>query len=142
MRPVFETFRNELASMGFRRHRTRRWIALIALLGLLFQQFAMATYSCPLERDDAANAAAMAQTPPCRSPDMNDKARCEQHCHPLAQTTDHATPPTVPAALLPATTWLRDAGTTRIDLAEFIECAIDARATAPPLTVRYCTFQI
>ena len=128
--------------MRFRRHRTRRWIALIALLGLLFQQFAMASYSCSLERDDFTNASVTSQTPPCRSPDMNDKARCQQHCHPLAQTADHAMPPTVPAALLPPTTWSRDAGMIRIDLAEFVECAVDAHANAPPLTIQYCTFQI
>jgi hypothetical protein len=124
------------------RRRHRRWIALIALFGLLFQQLAMAAYVCPLERDGVASVAATSAMPPCRSPDTTDKARCQQHCHPVAQTSDHATPPTVPAALLSATTWSREARTIRIDLPESIACEVDAHATAPPLTIQHCTFQI
>lgn len=125
--------------MPFRR-RHRCWIALIALIGLLFQQLAMAAYVCPIDSADAATDAAV-QMPPCHAPDTSDKSRCHQHCHPLAQTSDHGSAPTVPAALLPATTWLRApavvAGNREI-------CAehIDARSTAPPLTIQHCTFQI
>lgn len=128
--------------MLVRRRRLRRWIALIALFGLLFQQLAMATYACPLEQDGAATISAASTMTPCQSPDTTDKTRCQQHCHPLAQTSDHATPPTVPAAVLPATTWWRDASTIRIDLPESIACEIDAHETAPPLTIQHCTFQI
>ena len=124
--------------MPFRRRRC--WIALIALLGLLFQQLAMAAYVCPVDNGSAATGVSL-QTPPCHAPDTSDKSRCHQHCHPLAQTSDHASAPAVPAALLPATTWLRApavvAGNHEI-------CAdnVDARSTAPPLTIQYCTFQI
>jgi len=124
------------------RHRHRRWIALLALLGLLFQQLAMAAYVCPLELGGQASVVATAMMPPCGSQDTTDKTRCQQHCHPLAQTSDHATPLTVPAALLPATTWSRDASTIRIDLPESIACEIDAHATAPPLIIQHCSFQI
>jgi hypothetical protein len=127
--------------MLFRR-RHRRWIALIALLGLLFQQLAMAAYVCPLEPGRVARASAATQMAPCQSPDTTDKARCQQHCHPLAQTADHAPALTVPPALLPATTWSRELQTTRIDLPEPIACDVDARATAPPLNIQHCTFQI
>jgi hypothetical protein len=121
------------------RSRHRRWIALLALLGLLFQQLAMAAYVCPLESREAESIAAT--MPPCGTPDTKD-TRCQQHCHPLAQTSDHASPLTVPAALLPATTWSREARTTRIRLPESLACGIDAHTTAPPLTVQHCTFQI
>ena len=126
--------------MPFRR-RHRCWIALIALLGLLFQQLAMAAYACPVDGKDVASAAAT-QMPPCHAPDTADKSRCHQHCHPLAQTSDHGSAPTVPAALLPPTTWLRapSAGATRT--AESIARSTDARGTAPPLTIQHCTFQI
>lgn len=128
--------------MLFRRNRHRRWIALIALLGLLFQQLAMAAYVCPMERGDVASAGAKAEMAPCQSPDMTDKARCQQHCHPLAQTSDHASAPTVPPALLPATTWSREFHAKHVDLPERIACDIDRRATAPPLNIQHCTFQI
>ncbi|HET7064146.1 MAG TPA: hypothetical protein VFI49_07685 [Rudaea sp.] len=125
--------------MPFRRHH-RCLIALIALLGLLFQQLAMAAYVCPADGGDIASDVA-AQTPPCHSLDTADKSRCHQHCHPLAQTSDHASAPTVPAALLPATTWLR-APAAVTGKQEVCADNIDARSTAPPLTIQHCTFQI
>jgi hypothetical protein len=126
--------------MLFRRRRHRRWIAFIALFGLLFQQLAMGVYVCPLESGDPSAVAAMTQ--PCGSPDTPDKSRCDQHCHPLAQTSDHATPPTVPAALLPPTTWLRTPLAIRVHLPESPACEVAAHAAAPPLTIQHCTFQI
>lgn len=128
--------------MLFRRRRQRRWIALIALLGLLFQQLAMAAYVCPLDRAGVATANATSQMAPCQSADPADKARCQQHCHPLAQTLDHAAPVTVPPALLPVRTWSRELHTTSLGLPERIACNIDQRATAPPLNIQHCTFQI
>lgn len=127
--------------MPFRR-RHRHWIALLALIGLLFQQLAMASYACPIDNGDTT-AAVASQMPPCNSPGTADKSRCHQHCHPLAQTSDHASAPTVPPALLPPTTWLRapvvDATALR---AESATCDIDARGNSPPLTIQHCTFQI
>ena len=126
--------------MLFRRHRHRRWIALIGLLGLLFQQFTMATYACPLEHGGATTLDVVSQLPPCHTAHAQDKARCHAHCFPQVQSPDHASPLTVPA-MLPATTWLRvpDAPAPRHHLAER---AFAARATAPPLTIQHCTFQI
>ncbi len=125
--------------MLFRRRRHRRWIALIALLGLLFQQLAMAAYVCPLESGDGGNITASSDIPPCHTSD--DQARCHQHCHPLQLSLDHPSNPTV-AALLPATTWLyepvhRNRGGNRA-----ISFEVIARATAPPLNIQHCTFQI
>ena len=127
--------------MLFKRRHHRRWVAVVATLGLLFQQLAMAAYVCPLERSAGASDTVTTEMPDCQSPDTTDKAQCQQHCHPLAQASDHATPPTVPMALLPATTWPREFPA-RIDLPSSIGCDIDARATAPPLTIQHCTFQI
>jgi len=121
------------------RFRRRRWIALIALLALLFQQLAMAAYACPL--DGGSTDQVVSQEPPCHSPAATDKSRCHQHCHPLAQTSDHASAPTVPPALLPPTTWLRHSAAV-VDRAAIIACHVDAHRTAPPLNVQHCTFQI
>jgi len=123
-------------------YRHRRWIALIALLGLLFQQLAMAAYACPVDGAGTASVSE-AQLPPCHAPGTADKARCHQHCHPLAQTSDHATAPTIPPALLPPTTWLRAAAFIATDRTTVSNArGIDARGTAPPLTIQHCTFQI
>jgi hypothetical protein len=123
------------------RRRHRRWIALIALFGLLFQQFAMTVYACPLDGPGSTVIATASQLPPCHSPNSPDRVRCHEHCHPLAQSADHAPLPSVPAAILPATTWLREPGALSISY-DFVACAIEARATAPPLTIQLCTFQI
>jgi hypothetical protein len=127
--------------MPFRRHRHRPWIALIALFGLLFQQLAMAAYSCPLERDATAAAAAVSN-PPCHQANTTDKARCHEHCHPLTSSSDHSSPPTVPPAILPPTTWDRSASWQNAVGWHDIVRDVVARATAPPLNIQHCTFQI
>ena len=126
--------------MPFRRHR-RRWIALIALLGLLFQQLAMAAYACPVDSNSAAGSIAAAQMPPCHATGTADKSRCHQHCHPLAQTSDHAATPPVPPALLPPTRWLRESIALACGRA-FTERRVQVHGRAPPLTIQHCTFQI
>lgn len=127
--------------MLFRR-RHHRWIALVALFGLLFQQWAMATYVCPNQGEGASTISAMSPMAGCQPPDAPDKTRCQQHCHPLAQTSDHASAPTVPPALLPATTWSREFHATNIRVLNRRARDVYARATAPPLTIQHCTFQI
>jgi hypothetical protein len=124
------------------RQRHRRWIALVALLGMLFQQIAMAAYVCPAEMGGVAGGTVSDfQAPPCHSPATLDKSRCHQHCHPLVQTSDHESAPTVAAALLPPTTWLRHCVRVAGRLAPSAH-AHDARNNGPPLTIQHCTFQI
>ena len=122
-------------------NRHRRWIALLALLGIFFQQFAMAAYVCPIDQSRAGAATSAAALPPCHSAATSDKSRCHQHCHPLAQSVDHVSVPALPAALLPPTTWLRHAIAVS-NAGGFYTHAIEARSTAPPLTIQHCTFQI
>ena len=130
--------------MPFRRHRLRCRIALIALFGLLFQQAAMATYMCPMETPTAAMAIATAPAMPnCPPSDTTDQARCAQHCHPvLTLSADNTVAASVPPAMLPVTTWPREFDTAHVRPFESSVCGIDARATAPPLNIQHCTFQI
>lgn len=123
------------------RYRHRRWIALIALLGLLFQQVAMAAYFCPAEMATPAMAMS-ADMPDCEQAAHEDKARCESRCHPQAVSSDHAAQPPVPPALLPPTTWLRGAARQSKGFAAAPVCEVAARAAAPPISIRDCTFQI
>ena len=130
--------------MPFRRHRLRRRIALIALFGLLFQQVAMAAYICPMEVPATAKAiATAANMPNCPLADTKDQARCTQHCHPiLTPSAADNVAATVPLAMLPATTWLRGFATVNVRRFGSIAHGIEARSTAPPLTIQHCTFQI
>ena len=122
----------------------RRWIALIALFGLLFQQLAMASYLCPLEQTPARPHHASTKQPPCHAPatpPADDAVRCAQHCSPVTPSADHAPSPTVPA-LLPATTWQPALVLACFAPRGHVASEIRARATSPPLTIRDCTFQI
>jgi hypothetical protein len=122
------------------RPRHRRWIALIALLSLLFQQVAMASYVCPNESGSPGGISTTAKLPPCHAGVATDKARCDQHCSTLPPSSDHPPMPTVPA-LLPLTVWLQIPQAAC--MAERVNSAsVDARSTAPPLTIQHCTFQI
>jgi hypothetical protein len=127
--------------MSFRRRRHHPWIAFIALFGLLFQQLAMASYACPLDGNAAATAAAVSN-PPCHQFNTPDKARCHEHCHPLTSSSDHSAPPTVPAAILPPTTWNRTASWQIVTRWNDVDREAVARAAAPPLNIQHCTFQI
>lgn len=130
--------------MLFHRHCLRRRIALIALLGLLFQQSAIAGACplCPLGRGSMSSIAAESMMPPSHTHHPADKARCQQHCHPQAQTLDHESAPTVPLALLPTTTWLRQFATAGTGSLQPVAFAVDACATAPPLNIQHCSLQI
>lgn len=120
--------------------RRHRWIALVVLFGLLFQQLAMASYACPIE-SHAATASAVSK-PPCHETGAVDQVRCHQHCHPQTPAPDHSPPLLVPPAHLPPTTWER--GAFRRDEADHYDVTreVVVRATAPPLTIQHCTFQL
>jgi hypothetical protein len=122
------------------RTRQRRFIALLALLGLLFQQVVKATYACPLGQSGDPMSAS--SSPPCHQSGAADRVRCHTHCHPLQASSDHPPNPTVPAAILPPTTWLRAAARRSDSVHQNFRRDVIARATAPPLTIQHCTFQI
>jgi hypothetical protein len=122
------------------RHRHRRLIALLALFGLLFQQLAMAAYACPMDQDGVM--AAAASKPPCHESATPDRVRCHSHCHPQQASPDRAPTLTVPAAILPPTTWVRAAAWHSTTFRDETTCEVTARAAAPPITIRNCTFLI
>jgi hypothetical protein len=127
--------------MPFRR-RHHRWIAFLALVGLLFQQLAMASYVCPVESGASTAVMTPAKVPPCHvSGSSTDKARCQQHCFPQPLSPEHPPMPTVPA-MLPATTWLPVPDDCLLQTHGMSVSRLVAKATAPPLTIQHCTFQI
>lgn len=123
--------------------RRRRWIALFALLGLLFQQFAMATYLCP---QVAAALASADAPPPCHAQDRaahdaSDPGRCREHCSPTSGKVDQAPALTVPPALVPATAW-EIAPPRIVPSADRDHAQRLGNAHPPPLNVRFCSYQI
>lgn len=130
--------------MNFRRRHHRLRIALFALCGLLFQQFAMAAYVCEL--DGAADRAATAAgpLPPChQEPQANDKARCHAHCHPTVASPDASPQLTVPPSAIMACTpieWVTQVALPIVAAGPMPR--LRACATSPPLSIAYCSFQI
>lgn len=129
--------------MSFRRRHHRLRIALFALCGLLFQQFAMAAYVCEL--DDAANQATVAAdpVPPChQEPQDQDKARCHAHCHPTVASPDASPQLTVPPSAILASDPIEWVKQVALPIAAGPMPLLRACATSPPLTIAYCSFQI
>lgn len=87
--------------------RTRLRLALLAVLALLFQQVALASYLCSPADMPASN---IAMNTHCdvmpmvdgESPTKANPALCTQHCAQQTSTMRDARLPTVPPLLLPA----------------------------------------
>ena len=133
--------------MGRRHHR---WIALIALIGLLFQQVVMASYLCPVEQSGRALFAMqeILDQPPCHADTAlieaidSDLARCHQHCQPTVSSTDTMQSLAAPAALTLPAFWTDPALIRLVVTASPPDPSVDPHAGAPPLSVRFCSFQI
>ncbi|MBX3688920.1 hypothetical protein [Dokdonella sp.] len=130
--------------LSFRR-RHRRWIVLVALFSLLFQQFALARHLCAFEMAVPVQHEALADEHACCHPTASiatdETLLCAQHCSAVTPAPDHPPAPGVPV-LLPPTSWILPLAA-RLD----VPCGHDqlelrARATAPPLNIRDCSFQI
>ena len=76
------------------RRRHRLATALLALAGMLFQQFAMAAYVCRFEQA-ALRGEPERDAMPCHD-ERSDRSRCVEHCHPTAASAAHAPLPQVP----------------------------------------------
>lgn len=123
--------------MSFRRRP--RWLALLALIALLFQQVALASHFCA--PDDVPPPASLAEAH-CHAAEPAAAAlTCAQHCSQLVPAPEQPTTPTVPL-MLPVTTWLLPLALDGALATAAPAADIHARATAPPLNIRDCSWQI
>ncbi len=128
----------------FRSRRRRLQIALIALCGMLFQQWSLAAHLCVIESSTPPMAAQTAQHAPCHADAVPTTAQtllCAQHCSAVTPSPDLPPVPGVPP-LAPLSVWptLSLLSTPDCGLRAAVE--VEARATAPPLSVRDCSYQI
>jgi hypothetical protein len=123
----------------FLRYRHRRWIALFALMALLFQQLAMASYLCPQEQ--SSRSVAVEAVAPCHASKLVETPLCHEHCYPTAASPDHTPVVNIAAALLPVTVWVRECAGSTGNRMQALAVLID-RVHPPPLTIRHCSFQI
>ena len=131
------------------RHRHRLRIALCVVLGLLFQQLAVAAYACPL---DQVPAALEAMSERCADMDMDvgivmdmasaqdNPALCEAHCAPDVYTpADHATL-SVPALALPLPGFAPVLATAAGQIA--VQAEIPFARSDPPPRLLFCSLLI
>ena len=123
-----------------RRATRRRWIALIVLLCLLFQQVAVAAYRCQIEVPAAPTASTM--MPGCHdmAPAPADaRGLCAKHCHPDQARTADPGKLSVPALALPP---LRPSLVVRHAATPVPLTDVRIARSDPPPRLRYCSLLI
>jgi hypothetical protein len=131
------------------RRKYRTLTALIALIGVLFTQLAIASYVCPGIRGGrdsgsmAANPPPMQSMPDCDQPDPSDSALCLAHCQDAKTSLDkHDVPAVSPAAVI-VSSILTALAPSRLDrLSDVDRDFLLLRITSPPISIRHCCFRI
>lgn len=126
-------------------HRTRRLVALFAVLGVLFSQLAVAAYACP--GSDGMIRASLAS--PAESPDCHElpgpegvDALCRAHCQQGDQSLERTAAPVMAAAMPVGFAVLRVESACGADGPTRPQPSLLARPTEPPAAVRHCRFLI
>ena len=130
------------------RRKYRILTALIALMGVLFTQLAVAAYVCPSLHGGqhstlAGDPSPMQSMPNCDQPDSTEPALCLAHCQDAKSSLDKADLP----AIAPATFIVSSILTALVPplLAPIRDVERDSlllRITSPPISIRHCCFRI
>lgn len=120
-----------------RRHRLRT--AFLAIVCLLFQQFALAAYACALDRmppDPSAMASACA----AMGMQHDNPVLCAKHCAPDVSVAAHVASPSVPPLALPPL----DFGLVTIApvASGVVPESVPLDRSDPPPRLRYCSLLI
>lgn len=133
------------------RSRQSRFVAaLIALFGVLFMQLAVASYACPeLQMGQAGASTAMSTDAAdqnmvgCQGMDKVQPSLCHAHDQVGNQSLDKAELPHVQPFMAAALTLVfDDIEPAYSPIAAQPDSVLLTRATAPPLSIRHCCFQI
>ena len=118
-------------------------ICFIAIIAVLFTQFAGAAYACPLLNRDAAAQIQIADKADatCDDRDMAQPAMCQHHCQDGQQINNDS--PLDPSALAFVPAFVVSLAVTTTTLETSIVAAPSLHhATSPPLSIRNCCFRI
>lgn len=131
--------------------RPSRFVAaFIALLSMLFMQLAVASYACPgLQMGQAGASAAMSTDVAdqnmvgCQGMDKVQPSLCHAHDQVGNQSLDKPELPQVPSFVAAALTLVFDhIEPAYSPISAQPDSVLLTRATAPPLSIRNCCFQI
>ena len=120
----------------------RKFAAITAVLGLLFAQFTVAAYACPLEPNAmAAHVAVESSGPPCHQGKDTQGSLCDAHCQDGQKN--------VPAAHIPPAADFVAAFIVRLPPSQPAQQIADAAAIdnttlhhSPPIILRNACFRI
>ena len=138
-------------AVPIRSRKHRLLTALLALLGMLFMQFAVAAYACPRLQAGNADGPSMSPhaadqapgMPDCGEPDADSPALCHAHCHDGQSSLDKPearTPAPVFVTLMVLPAAFEPAVPRRGPPAE--APSLLRRPTAPPIAIRHCCYRI
>lgn len=125
--------------------RLRFLTAVLATLGMLFAQLAVAAYACPA-MGTGLEASSPSSMEDCCDPapmDIDQPALCHAHCHPGAQALEKPTaslPHQAPASTLVAVPVGPRLAATVVAPGE--QHSLLVRATAPPVALRHCCLRV
>lgn len=127
-----------------RARRPRVRLAWLALLALLFQQVALASYACPVPVAPAEPPRAMASMAGCEGmemPDPHAPLLCDQHCQRDHVANPDLKVPQVPSLALPPVHFALDA-TLPPPVQERHYADVPVCRSDPPPAQRFCSLQI
>ena len=130
------------------RRRYRLMTALIALVGVLFTQMAVASYRCPGPQgaDFASTMAApdqMQTMPGCDHPDPTALPLCAAHSHDSHSSLDRPNVPAFsPAAMIVSSILPSLAPPISSNPRDPEPDSLLLRITSPPISIRHCCFRI
>lgn len=128
-------------------YRNRFAAVLLALVSLLFAQFAVAGYVCPAMGSGSGQVSSLGNADmPCagsmgNAVDDQQPSLCHAYCNGGHQSVGDHQPPGI-AALTDLSAGLPAPRTLPPPLGESQQTTHLKRTTAPPLTVRHCCFRI
>ena len=131
------------------RRKYRILTALVALFGVLFTQFAIASYVCQdAGRGNdmvamAADAPAMESMPGCDHSVPANPALCHAHCQDGNSSLDRPEVPMVsPATVLVSAIVVLAEPLASVPLPDVESESLLLRITSPPISIRHCCFRI
>lgn len=121
----------------YRRPLCRHFAAIVAALGMLFSQLALAAYACPMERMEQGMA--MEEAECCQESASATASLCQEHC----KDSQAAVPDSAPdlPGFVPAFTVSLPLARSILPCCEYSQ-AVLSRATSPPLAILNCCFRI
>lgn len=123
---------------------TCKWVSLLGIAAVLFAQFVVSAYACPLQfmgLDPAQAVFNTADTAPCEN-GLEPSALCQKHCQDEQQNVKDTAQPPQFISVAPAFVVVMTPVDQHTPAAPRRQLPTLRHATSPPLSIRNCCFRI